>query len=243
MLVFGICDDQPYACKQTESRIEKYMETFKSNYEIYVFNDGESLLRFEKRIDILFLDIAMPEIDGLRTAEMLNKKNDDLVLIFLTGYTERFQHAFKVNAFRYLIKPVSGQEFNEALSDALIRILSHRRIMVDDEKREVLVNESKILYVESIGDKSVVCTESDGKLVSAKTLKYWSGVLSDGRFIQTHKSYVVSFEHIRSLDDTTLVMTDGAEIPISSRNIRTVKSGLNEYIHKTAKGQGACTGV
>jgi len=219
------------------------METFKLNYEIYIFNDGEALLRFDKRIDILFLDIAMPVIDGLRAAEMINKKNDELILIFLTGYTERFQHAFKVNAFRYLIKPVSVQEFDEALSDALIRILSHRRIMVDDEKREVLVNENKILYVESIGDKSVVCTESEGKLVSAKTLKYWTGVLSCEKFIQTHKSFIVSFEHIRSLGDTMLLMTDGAEIPVSSRNIKTVKSGLSEYIQKTAKGQCECFGA
>jgi len=219
------------------------METFKLNYEINVFNNGEALLKFNKRIDILFLDIAMPDIDGIRAAEMINKKNDELILIFLTGYTERFQHAFKVNAFRYLIKPVSLQEFNEALSDALIRILSHRRIMVDDDKREVLVNESKILYVESIGDKSVVYTENEGKLVSAKTLKYWTGILSCAKFIQTHKSFIVSFEHIRSLDDTMLLMTDGAEIPISSRNIRTVKSGLSEYIQKTAKGQSVCFGV
>ena len=115
--------------------------------------------------------------------------------------------------------------------------------MVDDEKRDVLVNESKILYVESIGDKSVVCTESDGKLVSAKTLKYWAGVLSCVKFIRAHKSFVVSYEHIRSLDDTMLIMTDGSEIPISSRNIRAVKSGLNEYIRKTAKGLGVCSGA
>jgi len=243
MLVFGICDDQPLACRETESRIRKFIESFKIEYEIHVFHNGEALLKYDKKIDILFLDIAMPKIDGLRTAEMINKKNDELILIFQTGYTERFQHAFKVNAFRYLIKPVSLQEFDEALSDALARILSQRKLMVDDERRDVLVNESKILYVESIGDKSVVCTESEGKLVSAKTLKYWAGVLSCAKFIQTHKSFVVSFEHIRSLDDAALTMTDGTKIPISSRNIRAVKSGLNEYIQKTAKGLGACSGA
>jgi len=219
------------------------MEAFKLEYEIHVFNDGEALLKFENKIDILFLDIAMPKIDGLRTAEMMNKKNDELILIFITGYTERFQYAFKVNAFRYLIKPVSAQEFDEALSDALIRILSQRKIVVDDEKRDVLVNESKILYVESIGDKSVVCTESEGKLVSGKTLKYWAGVLSDIRFIQTHKSFVVSYEHIRSLDDAMLIMADEAKIPISARNVKAVRSGLNEYIRKTAKGLNMCSGA
>jgi len=243
MLIFGVCDDHPHACRETESRIRNYIESFKLNYEIYVFPNGEELLKFSKKIDILFLDIAMPQIDGLRTAEMINKKNDELILIFQTGYTERFQHAFKVNAFRYLIKPVSLQEFEEALSDALSRILSQRRLVVDTDKREVLVNESKILYVESIGDKSVVCTESEGKLVSGKTLKYWTGVLSRAKFIKTHKSFVVSFEHIRSMNDAALIMTDGAEIPISSRNIRAVKSGLGEYIRKTAKGQGACSGA
>ena len=243
MLIFGICDDQPHACMQTESRINKYMETFKLNYEINVFNNGEALLKFNKRIDILFLDIAMPDIDGIRAAEMINKKNDELILIFITGYTERFQHAFKVNAFRYLIKPVSLREFDEALSDALIRILSQRRIIVDDEKREVLVSESKIVYIESIGDKSVVYTQDEGKLVSGKTLKYWSEVLSCAKFIQTHKSFLAAFEHIRSLDDSMLIMADGAEIPISSRNIRAVKSGLNEYIQKTAKGQSVYSGV
>jgi len=218
------------------------MKSIKLNYEIYTFQNGEELLIFDKKIDILFLDIAMPKMDGLRAAEMINKKNDELILIFITGYTERFQHAFKVNAFRYLIKPVSLQEFYEALSDALVRIQSKRIIIVDDDKRDVLVNESKILYIESIGDKSVVYTQSEGKLVSGKTLKYWIDVLNDSKFIQTHRSFVVSFEHIRSLDDTALLMTDGAYIPVSSRNIRAVRSSLDNYIRKTAKGLSVCSG-
>jgi DNA-binding LytR/AlgR family response regulator len=213
------------------------MESAKLGFEIYSFRNGEDLLASGKNFDILFLDIEMPKIDGFQAAEKMNEKNDELIIIFLTGYTERFQRAFKVNAFRYLIKPIALKEFNEALSDALDRFFSRRKIIVDDDGRNVFINDGKIIYIESIGDKSVIYTEKDGSLVSRKTLKHWLGVLEPVRFIQAHKSYIVSFEHIRSLDKTSAIMTNGAEIPISARSARQVRAGMDEYVKTMAKGR------
>lgn len=241
ILNFGICDDQPYACKDIEARIRKYMEGTKLEYKTHIFLSGVELLKFKNKIDILFLDIEMPKIDGFTAAEKMNQKNDELILIFITGYTERFQRAFRVNAFRYILKPISFREFNEALSDAISQVFSEQKILVDDDNRCVLISDSKILYVESIGDQSVVHTENAGKLVSKKTLKYWTSVLEPAKFIQTHKSFIVSFEYILSIQENILTITNGATIPVSTRNVRTVKSGLEGYIRRVTKRECICS--
>lgn len=240
MLTFGVCDDQPYVCQKAEEHIKDFMKTTGLEYEVHTFTGGKSLLNTNKKIDILFLDIEMPKIDGFQVAEKLNQKNDELIIIFLTGYTERFQRAFKVNAFRYLIKPISLMEFNEALSDAINLIYSQKRILVDDENRSVLISDSKIQFVESIGDRTVIYTKSEGRLMSVKTLKHWANVLEPAKFIQTHKSFIVSFEHIRSLGKTSIYMADGTEVPVSTRNVRSVKAGLDGYIKRMTRGTDLC---
>lgn len=236
MLIFGVCDDQPVVCRDVRDRIVRFMESSKLEYEVRLFTCGAELLKFGKKIDILFLDIEMPKIDGFLAAERMNQKNDELIIIFLTGYTERFQRAFKVNAFRYLIKPTGPQEFNEALKDALARIFTRRKVVVDDENREILLNDSKIVYIESIGDKSVLYIENERSIVSRKTLKYWENILDPIKFVKTHKSFIVSYEYIRSYGKTAITMANGAEVPVSTRNARTVKAGLNDFIKIMVKG-------
>ena len=76
MLTFGVCDDQPYVCRDVGDRIKAFIGTTKLEYEIYIFSGGEELIKSNKKIDVLFLDIKMPKVDGFLAAEKMNQKND-----------------------------------------------------------------------------------------------------------------------------------------------------------------------
>ena len=87
-------------------KLQKYYFSQNINLSIQTFNCGEEVLKSDlDRIDVLFLDVDMPGMKGLKTAKAIRKKNKDMIIIFLTTYSEFVFESFKVDAFRYLIKP------------------------------------------------------------------------------------------------------------------------------------------
>ena len=235
MIRFGICDDDPKICFEVGKLIHDYMQSEKHDYKTYIFSNGLQLLDHGERMDILFLDIDMPELDGFQTAYQLNLTTDETVILFLTSYTKDFQKAFRVHAFRYLIKPVRIPEFNEAVRDSLNELLSFRKIIIGDSGREVLVAESKIVYIESIGDKTAVHTVSHGALVSGRTLKDWETELDCVRFVRSHRAYIINFDYVKKLEGGAATLVTGATVPVSARSVKTVKDSMREYIRKRAR--------
>jgi DNA-binding LytR/AlgR family response regulator len=203
----------------------------KYDFKTHIFPDGKQLLSFHERIDVLFLDIDMPEMDGFQTAEKLYLKVEETVIIFLTSYTKDFQKAFRVRAFRYLLKPINISEFNEAIRDAINEMLIFKRIIIDDGgSSTVLVPESKIIYIESIGDNTAVHTESHGVIVCGRTLKDWQTDLDQVKFVRSHRTFIINFDHVKKIDDRVATLMSGDVVPIAARSTRAVKESLREYV-------------
>jgi len=218
-----------------EKLIHTYMKSEKHDFVTHIFPGGKQLLSFQERIDILFLDIDMPEMDGFQTAEQLNLKTDETVILFLTSYTKEFQKAFKVRAFRYLLKPVKISEFNGAIRDSLNELLTFRKILIIDSGREVLVSESKIMYIESIGDKTAIHTDSHGALVSGRTLSERLADLDPIRFVRPHRTFIMNFDYVESIEKGTAMLASGTNIPVSARSAKVVKEHMREYIRKRSR--------
>ena len=233
MIRFGICDDCPITCSAVEKLIHTYMKSENHDFETFIFSDSKQLLSFRERIDVLFLDIDLPEIDGFQAAELLNLKTDETIILFLTSYTKDFQKAFKVRAFRYLLKPISVAEFNEAIRDSLNELQTFKKkIIIRDNGREILVSESKIMYIESIGDKTAVHIDSYGTIISGWILKEWLKNLDEAKFIRSHRTFIVNFDYVKALETGTISLVSGVSIPVATRSARSVRERMREYIRK-----------
>ncbi|MCL2153050.1 MAG: LytTR family DNA-binding domain-containing protein [Oscillospiraceae bacterium] len=233
MLRIAICDDNEHVCVQMKEFCASFLGD-SINYELLIFNDGLQLTNYEQHLDIVFLDIEMPFLDGFKAAEDLNKRNRDTRIIFLTNYSEMMQKAFKVKAFRYLVKPVNEEDLKESLAEAIKDVYSNTKVIVDcseaEVKTEIIVYEKDIMYIEAIGDGSVIYTVDQGNLISRKPLKYWEEKLADALFFQTHKSFIVSLAYVTSVRKNSVTILGGAEVPLAKRKAAIFNDYVAAYI-------------
>jgi two-component system, LytTR family, response regulator len=185
--------------------------------------DAVKLLN-SKEIDLIFLDIHMPQINGLEFLKLLY--NPPLV-IFTTAYKEHALQGFDNDAVDYLIKPYSFDRFSKAVNKAsqLLKLkqptdainedklrISCGFMMVKVEYSTILVNLNDVLYIE--GMKDYVKIYSGGRPILTKTtMKNIIDKLPSDRFLRVHKSFIVSIDKINMIENNRIII-DNQRIPI-----------------------------
>mgnify|MGYP001017619113 CR=1 FL=1 len=182
--------------------------------------------------DIILFNINMPELDGFSIAELLRKEGYEKHLIFLTSKVEYMQRAFKVKAFRYLLKPIDDNQLEEALSEA-VKELFCQTIIIEHKNGQAIVDIKELMYVESLGDNTAIYMTNE-HYISNKPLKYWANQLKSFLY-QTHKSYLVNLSYVKKIEDNFAILKNNKEIPISFRKITNFKVTMKDYILKNAK--------
>ena len=224
----AICDDEEIICNEIKRRLLE----IRSEYDITIYSSGRELVKSKRVYDIIFLDIEMPEVNGINTAKILRRNKNDEYIIFLTSHVELMPEVFKVKAFRFLKKPIELDKFREAVAVAEEEILSNEKIAVSIKGELKLIGLKDIVYLEAFGDGTYIYTNEEVN-ESNKTLKYWSEKLGTEQFFQTHKSYIVALRHIAKIDSTKVEMKfkcKEKEVPVSRRKRAQLKEAVFEYI-------------
>ncbi len=111
----AVCDDEKYMSDLIETMVSDFFRRKKMEVSIQQFSCGEALLHCDKKIDILFLDIQMNDIDGMETARKLRERMFKGFLIFITVLKELVFQSFEVQAFDYLVKPIEERHFEQTM--------------------------------------------------------------------------------------------------------------------------------
>jgi len=212
---------------------------------IATFTESQDAVQFLKteQIDLLFLDIQMPEMNGFELLDSIEKPN--FSVIFVTTYDEFAIKAFKYAAMEYLLKPVDSEDLKEALQKfyrfgavkrkertAILRDASNgnlpKRVSFSTKETIELIEPKDILYCEADSNYTTLFLD-ETKLVVSKTLKEVEALLLDYSFCRVHQSYLVNPAHILrylKADGGTVVMQNNKEIPVS----RSKKEGFLKII-------------
>jgi DNA-binding LytR/AlgR family response regulator len=165
-------------------------------------------------IDVLFLDIEMPEMNGLEMLKALDKRPQ---VILTTSHTEYALDAFELNVVDYLIKPVTLPRLLKALSK--VKKMSNSKDKVNAEQDYFFIKKDSaltklpikdILWIEALGDYITIHTK-DNRYVLHVTLKSVEGKLPANKFVRVHRSYIVHIDNIKTVEDTTIFIN---EVPI-----------------------------
>jgi DNA-binding LytR/AlgR family response regulator len=175
-------------------------------------------------VDLIFLDINMPRLSGIRFVKTLNHP---ALIIFTTAYPEFAAEGFESNAVDYLVKPFSFERFMKAVNKAIEwaefrktkenlqeinSIQNHEFILLRSDKKIFKVNFDDIRYFESTGDYiKVFC--ADKKIIIHETIKNLINQLPVSQFIRVHKSFIVSIGKIRLIEGNQVDVA-GQKIPI-----------------------------
>ncbi len=204
-----ICDDDILVIEQLEGYITTFFEKISVKCpEIVCFSDGESLLADKGDKDILFLDIEMPGINGIYVGNELKKANDRIIIFIVTSYSEYLDEAMRFHVFRYLSKPLEKQRFFRNMKDA-VDLYNTITVKVPIETKQGIhtLLASSIIMIEAQGRKVTVHTTMQD-FESVHNMQYWLNLLPKNCFFQTHRSFIVNFEHISDFDHSLVHLAD-----------------------------------
>ncbi len=232
-MLVGICDDEAIIRRDLIKLCGLFNETFHADINMVSFASGEELLKSEEPIDILFLDIQMKGMDGLRTAEKIREFNDSMIIIFLTGFSGYMQAGYKVRAFRYLLKPVKQKEFVDTLMEAIQDVKKDSRVIIDLEGNSHFIKLKDIIYVEYSERYTVIRTRRR-TLESLTTLNEWENILNNGDFFRVHKAYIVNMEYIDEIGKEVL-LDNGEKVELAVRQAGRLKKACKAYRRRNAR--------
>jgi len=229
-------DDEPLALGLMVSYINKtpFLE-LRGQYDNPI--DAMEFLQ-ENEVELIFLDIKMPDLTGVEFARNLDKNSK---VIFTTAYDKYAVEGFKLHALDYLLKPISYAVFLTAVNHAkeffdLLNATNDRKDIETDHHHLFIkvgyqlqrINYKDILYFEGLKDYVKLYTESStSPIVFHSTLKALEEKLPSDRFMRIHRSFIVSLEKIKTIERDRILF--GKErIPIS----KAYKEGFDDYIKK-----------
>ena len=223
-----ICDDVSDAAVQ----LTKIISLSFPDADIRTFNNAAevlSFLRSGKTPDICFLDIIMPEMDGLLLAEKMREEGYGGPIVFLTLSNEFAAQSYKVEAFSYLLKPPNAKDVVAILQKAekASKDSDTRGIQIKTKQLTRFILHRDISHVEVKNQKLFI------RLINGTEVEIWSSLSEiahkligesqnsrengDSRFAQCHNSYVVNMDNILYIQGNTIIMKEGIKIPITKK--------------------------
>ena len=193
----------------------------------------------ENKVDIVFLDINMPELDGMSLGKILSKLDENLKIIFITAYRDYAAEAFEIKAFDYLLKPYSEKRINEVLdnltkerkSEHIKDISRINKVTVTSGDKMYVISINNIYYIEA-GEKESMVYTKDNSYSSKIKISKWEEMLPKNKFYRTHRSYMVNLDKITEVEpwfNGTYVLKIQDlkfKIPVSRNNIKEFKEIL-----------------
>lgn len=172
----------------------------------------------QEHVDIIFLDIQMPEMSGM---DFINALEKDIEIILITSEQKYAVEAFEKKVTDYLVKPIEYSRFLQASQKAQTNIelkhaatLKREEFYVRTDAKIVRIAYEKILFVEALADYVIIQTASKKHIVHF-TMKGIVNRLPDDKFVRTHRSYIVNLDKIEALEDNSLLIGE-KYIPIGA---------------------------
>jgi len=184
----------------------------------------------EQSVDLLFLDIEMPKMDGM---EMLRSLNPLPQVILVTSHAEYAVESYEYDVTDFIKKPITAARFLKAIEKARKRLNEQQTqitkkgntIFIKSDSRLVQINTTKIHWIEALGNYMRVITE-DGKFTILSTMKDVASKLPSDEFVRVHRSFIVRVDKIESIEDNYIIINK-KQINIG----KAYKDDLNKFLN------------
>lgn len=232
-----ICDDSIEDMLKIEKMLIKYMDiSSNSDFEIEKFSDALKLyhkIQKGELADIYILDMIMSDKNGIDIGNQIRKIGKENVIIYITSSEDYALEAFGVHAVRYLLKPVSENNFFEALAyaESYTKVKRDSIYLVKTQEGLISIPHAQIEVIENVSRRLEIHLVS-GELIKSIFIRKSFGeeigeMIKDRSFLLVHKSYLINLNYVKKLDRRDVIMESGQRIPISKTRTADVK---REYL-------------
>lgn len=232
----AICDDEKFIISEIENMLFDFCEKLNAKFDIDVFFDGEELIESYqngKRYDLLYLDIEMKKLNGIKTAKIIRVNDKSVLIVYISGYDNHIKELFEVEPFRFISKPIDKGLFYSYLKDVMKRIVDRNRVFTFQFNKDTInIPIKEILYFESNGGIVRIVLEK----IDYKFYRKLDEVEEDIEknyempFIRIHKSYLVNYLHIRKISLSKIELTNGKILNISEKMQKKVRNMYSKII-------------
>ena len=222
-----ICDDLPEERTNLSRMLRAYESAHGPELDLETAAAGSEMLALWKpnRWDLIFLDIYMPQIDGVEAARRLRKVDSRCEIVFATTSREHGMEGYELHAMDYLTKPFAQQDVDSVMDWFLQqRDEKHRELLVRTQEGEETVRAQEIRYIESRGHTCVIHTPDRRISVRGSIDELAAGL--DSAFFRCHKSFLLNFAHVAEIENNAFRMDSGESVPISAANLSRSKTAL-----------------
>lgn len=237
----AICDDDRVSIDEAKAQIEKWLSLSAIASQILLFDNGSDLIEESRQepIDIIFLDIVMPLLNGIDTAKGIREFDDKTNIIFLTSSEEFAIASYSVEASDYLLKPLNYDELSKALykvTQKLHKAQSSIVIHTADGFRKVYLNE--IEFAEASHKGTIFSLISGAVLKSVDPFYYFEQQLTvEEGFFKCHRSYIVNLLSIDTFIQREAITKTGYRVPIARTAQKDFKEAYISFYFLSAKGE------
>lgn len=227
MLHIAICDDVVEETLFLQKYIKEYCINNHVEMKLRIYITGKALLENAGEIDILFLDIGMPETDGITIGRKVREKNSSCRIIMATCMVERMKEAFYIEAFRFITKPFSRGEVEEALDACMKKLLGSETLILYYERNAYEIRQSEIWYIVTY-DSYCEYRIKDKILRSETSLRELEKQLDTRVFFRIHRKYIVNLSKISDYKNGSIQLAD-ITLPVSRRRKKEFERAYMEF--------------
>ncbi len=231
MLHIAICDDEKYMSDKVRMMVSDFFCRKNMGIVISQFSSGKELLKCDRIIDILFLDIHMKDMDGMETARKLRSRKFKGAVIFITVLKEMVFQSFEVRAYDYLVKPIESSHFEKTMERLLasMRNASESSLLVQKGYESSIIPFEEIVFCEIINRKIYL------HLASSEMLDFYGRIENletklDSRFFRCHRSFLINLQYLKSYKNGMAYMENGKEIPVSRLRSKGFSDVILQYM-------------
>jgi two-component system, LytTR family, response regulator LytT len=228
-------DDEPLALKQIGAYLERtpFFET------VALCSNAFEALQFirEGVVELLFVDINMPDLNGLDFVRSLERK---IPVIFTTAYSEYAIDGFQVDALDYLLKPISYASFLKSANKAKTWFdVNHKSnevvqpqmdyLFVKSEHRLIRILLSEIKYIEGSNEYIIIHQLKEKPLTTLMRMKNIESMLPDNHFMRVHRSFIVNLNQVKVIERNRIIFDEKIYIPVGEQ----YKENFQKFLDKT----------
>lgn len=233
MLWIAVCDDEIMECSKTATRIRGILDEMKVPCMIRQFYSGRELLRSSETFDIIFLDIIMDGLDGMRTARLVREKAYDKLLVFISASRDFVFDAYDVEAFQYLLKPIEDKKLKKVLQKAVRKTEERSQAFIivnrDRQKKKLFLDD---IYYFEIRGRMIDVHGTGGIFSYYGQIGLLERELQGKGFFRCHKSYLVNLKYVDVYNRQELALDHGERIAIAKRRYEAFCVEILKYMRE-----------
>lgn len=225
-----ICDDEERYLNELKVHVEEYLRTHNIKAELFTTLNPKEIMDSSFAFDLVFLDIQMPELNGIELAKELKNRNNKVIFFFVTNFDEYLDEAMDLRIFRFFEKPFNVKRLYSSLDRAMEYIdESYVDLFLynNGEHQKILVD--NIVYIKRENRKVILTTNSGNEYITKESLEHWTEKLPNTFFYLVHKGFLVNLHYITKCSYTELYI-DKVRIPIAPRKQANFHNYWVEYL-------------